>query len=804
MKWLKAALATVLTLLIIYALNRTFGIVPALGPFLSPYEGFWRNGEQVGDFESEELTLHGLQQPVQVRLDSLRIPHVFAQNDHDLYFAQGYLTAKDRLWQMEFMTHAAAGRLSEVVGDMALEMDRYQRRMGMLESAKASLKKLQANPKSRLAMDAYSAGVNAYISQLSPADYQVEYKLLHYKPEPWSPLKISLLLKMLAMDMTGYSDDLRMTNVLRKYGPEVIKDLFPDYPFREEPIIPEGIKPDFTPLPVPPTPADFMAQALSHALERQKPENLGSNNWAVAGTKTANGYPLLASDPHLGLSLPSIWHAIQLHAPGVNTFGVTIPGAPGVGIGFNEHIAWGMTNVGADVLDWYEITFKDSTFQQYRHNDQWKPVRLVVEEIKVKGGGTVVDTVLYTHHGPIAYLPNETAFRSRNTPVGHALRWTGHDTQNELLALYEINRSQNFPEFRKAITHWAAPAFNFVYADSSNIAIVSNGLFPLKWTGQGKFLLNGANPTHDWQGWVPMDQVPAVLNPDRGFVSSANQTPVSPKDYPYYLGSSFAGYERSARINQRLTSMTQATPDSFRLLQTDTYSFVPKNVLPTLLQLIDQASLTAEQKRVYQTLASWNYHYDANKIAPSVFEEWWQNFAQAVWSDEFPADQFKAPARDRLVQMILQEPTARWFDDVTTPIKETMADLANATFRAVADSAASGEEKEWEWGHAKNSNIRHLAQLPGFGQKLYSGGSANSINALNGSHGPAWRMVVQMGPTVKAWGVYPGGQSGNPGSPFYDNQLEDWQKGNLHQLLFLRSAEDRPEQTGVVWKLKGK
>jgi penicillin G amidase len=801
MKWTKALVSVALTLLAVYGLNRTYGIIPALGPFLSPYEGFWRNSEREGEFQSEELALEGLQAPVQVRFDSLRVPHIFAQNDHDLYLAQGYLTAKDRLWQMEFMTHAAAGRLSELIGDRTLEMDRYQRRMGMVTSAQKSLQKMLADPQSRMALEAYTVGVNAYIDQLSPHDYPFEYKLLHYAPERWSPLKIALLLKMLTNDMTGYSDDLRMTNNLRKFGAATMKDLFPDYPFREEPIMVAGAQPKFKPVPIPPTPAEFMAGAALHSLERQKPENLGSNNWAVAGARTASGYPLLASDPHLGLTLPSIWHAVQLHAPGINTYGVMIPGAPGVGIGFNEHIAWGMTNVGADVLDWYEIKFKDNTRRQYWHGGQWKPVRRVVERIKVKGSKDVVDTVLYTHHGPVAYLPNEKPFRSGNTPTGHALRWIAHDNQNELKTLFLINRATNYPQFRQALVTWAAPAFNFVYADTQNIAIVSNGLFPLKWPGQGKFLLDGTNPAHDWQGWIPMNQVPMTLNPARGFVSSANQSPVNPKDYPYYLGSTFAGYERSARINQRLTVMTQATPDSFRVLQTDNYSFVPKNILPTLLGLIDQNTLSGKQRKAFQSLAGWSYRFEANLITPYLFEEWTQRLAKAIFSDEFPPETQKAPSRDRLVQMLLQEPNARWYDNVNTPQKETLPQLVNTTFKHVADSLYTTDQKG-QWGNARNSTIKHMAQLMGFGQKLFAGGSANSINALNGSHGPSWRMVVQMGPQVQAWGVYPGGQSGNPGSRFYDQLLNDWQAGKLHQLLFLKSVQDQPASTSITWTLQ--
>ncbi|GAA4310622.1 penicillin acylase family protein [Nibribacter koreensis] len=807
MKWLKAALATFLAVLVIYGLNRTYGVVPAMGSFLSPYEGFWVNSERDGDFTSEELTIEGLRAPVQIRFDSLRVPHIFAQNDHDLYLAQGYVTAKDRLWQMEFMTHAAAGRLSEIIGDQTLAMDQYQRRMGMMKSARESLQKFGSDPASKALLDAYAAGVNAYIQQLSPRGYPLEYKLLKYAPEAWTPLKTALLLKMLAYDMTGFSDDLRMTNNLRKYGTSVMQDLFPEYPFREEPIIPVGTPQSFKPLPIPTTPAEFVAGLASHTLERQKPENLGSNNWAVTGARTANGYPLLASDPHLNLSLPSIWHAVQLHAPGVNVYGVIIPGAPGVGIGFNEHIAWGMTNVGSDVLDWYEVRFKDATRREYWHDNQWKPITRVLEEIKIKGKDSKIDTVLYTHHGPVAYLPNEEPYRKGTTPIGHALRWTAHDTQNELMALHGVNRATNYPAFKKALTTWAAPAFNFVYADSQNIAIISNGLFPNKWKGQGQYLLDGTNPTHDWQGWIPMDQVPQVLNPARGFVSSANQSPVSPKDYPYYLGASFAGYERSARINQRLAAMTKAVPDSFQRLQLDNFNVHAQNVLPTLLNNLDSTAFTPAQQKAYQALRSWKYQYVAESVAPSLFEEWWQALSRNTWRDEFPVENFKVPARDRTVQMLLQEPTAKWFDNISTPQKETMQDVIWLSFTQAVDSLTKdygAVNDQWQWGHHKNSSIGHMARLPGFGQKLFAGGSANSINALNGSHGPSWRMVVEMGPQVKAYGVYPGGQSGNPGSKFYDNLIEDWRLGKLHELLFLKSAEDRKEKTGVVWVMKGK
>ena len=261
MRYTKAIVVTLLTIGFIWALDRQWGGVPAFGPLLSPFIGFWQNAEAINTTD-EEISLQGTKAPVTVVFDDLAVPHVFAQNDHDLYFAQGYLTARDRLWQMEFQTHAAAGRISELVGDKALELDRFNRHLGMGYGAEQTLKGMQDDPATRDALDAYTAGVNAWISQLSPAKYPIEYKLLGYSPEAWTPLKCALLLKQMTSTLASGADDLLMTNVLRKYGAVVTADLFPDYPNREEPIIPPGTPWNFKPLSIPPVPEDTTVNDL--------------------------------------------------------------------------------------------------------------------------------------------------------------------------------------------------------------------------------------------------------------------------------------------------------------------------------------------------------------------------------------------------------------------------------------------------------------------------------------------------------------------------------------------------------------
>ena len=308
---------------------------------------------------------------------------------------------------------------------------------------------------------------------------------------------------------------------------------------------------------------------------------------------------MLENDPHLDLTLPSIWYQVQLVTKDMNVYGVSIPGAPGVIIGFNSKVAWGVTNVGSDVLDWYKISFKDQRHKEYLYNNQWKATKPRIESIQVRGSETITDTVYYTHHGPVVYLENqkpEKFSKADNIPAGYALRWIAHDGSNDVKTFYMLNKASNYADYRKALTYYTAPAQNFVFASMDNdIAITPNGYFPLKWKEQGKFLLDGNNPNDEWHGRIPADQNPTVKNPPRGFVSSANQFSADPS-YPYYLHWEFSGYERAHRINKRLTVMTKATADSMRALQNDNYSVFAENVLANLSAGVNAQTLSAAEK----------------------------------------------------------------------------------------------------------------------------------------------------------------------------------------------------------------
>ena len=811
MNRVKALICIVIPILLAYALNTKFGNLPPLLKFLNPFTGFWQNAESSTVNSSKKLALKGANDQIDILFDDRMIPHVFAKNDHDAYYAQGYITAMHRLWQMDFQTRFASGRISEIVGSKAIEVDRYQRRMGMVYGAENSLQGMMEDPKTKEMILAYTQGINDYIHSLSNANLPLEYKLLDFKPEDWTPIKCALLLKQMSAVLAMGSDEFYMTNILKKFGPEITKDLFPDYPFRESPIIPVGTKWDFTPLPIPPTPTGYTEMLTGNVKTKQKVEGIGSNNWAVSGAKTASGYPILANDPHLDLTLPSIWYQIQLHAPGLNSYGVSLPGAPGIIIGFNQNIAWGVTNVAADVLDFYQIKFKDNSHQEYWYNNTWKSTKKRFEKIKIRGATDEIDTVFYTHQGPVVYFQRPKYGKANNVPLGNALRWIAHDKSNELMTFYYLNRGKNYADYRKALTYYTAPAQNFVFASAENdIAITPNGKFPLKWKDQGKFILDGSDPGNDWQGWIPAEQNPSVKNPPRNFVSSANQSSTDPS-YPYYINWEFGPYERGKRINDRLTAMTKANVDSMRNLQGDSYSITAQDLLPSILPLIDVSQLNATQKEAFNTIAKWNKFLEAKEVGASIFDLWTKRLSFNIWDDEFTiADiPMRYPSRDRTVELIQKDPNSKWFDDVKTPKKETLSDLVNESFKFACDSlerkyGAIGL-KNWNWGKVKNTNVPHLARIPGFGSKtLLIGGGKSTVNAMSESNGPSWRMVIELGKTPKGHGVYPGGQSGNPGSPFYDNMIDTWAQGKLYDLFFMQSVDDKSGKIISHYKISKK
>ena len=809
MKWIRAIMSLLVAAAIFWGLDNRHGTVPPAGKFLNPFAGFWQNGTR-GDALPASLVVPGLQAEVRVAWDGRHVPHIFAGNDHDLYLAQGYIAALLRLWQMEFQVLYTAGRISEIVGPMGLRQDLFNRRFGMLWAAEENLSKVMDDPRSRLAVEAYSAGVNAYLKSLGKKDLPVEYKILDYAPEPWSGIKCALLLKTMTYTLAAYNQDAAMTVMRDALGEAVVDALFPMEPPLVDPVIPPGTAWDFQPLLLPcrnpqkgPEAGSNPAGASSAHDEaadfapigtRPSPD-VGSNNWAVSGKLARDGHPILCNDMHLGLTLPAIWYELQLSAPGINARGVSFPGAPLVVAGYNENIAWGFTNGSDDVLDWYAVRFKDDSRGEYLVNGEWRKTSVREERIKVRGGRTVVDNVIYTHQGPVVRLKGEAPFPGADVPEDAALRWLGHDPSNEFIALDGLNRAKNYDGYLKALESWDCPAQNIVYADrDGTIALWHNGKYPLRWKGQGRYVLDGSDAANDWQGWVPRAHNPHVRNPERGFVSSANQK-AADGSYPYYLGSDYASYERGARINEILSAARGVTPEDMIRMQGDVLDVRARAVLPRLLALIPEPRAEAE-KRSFDELRGWNFESRAAFVAPTVFKQFWNDLNALTWNDEKKGamERMSWPASEVMVDLVLNHPDSEFFDDKTTPGKETLADIAGAAFR----SAVSKLEKRWgpfgpgwRWGKAKGTRIGHVARIPGLGvEGLEADGDGHVIDAISVNWAPSWRMVVELGPEVKAWGIFPGGQSGNPGSRYYDDMVDAWLATKPDELIFLKSASD--------------
>jgi len=784
--------------MVVYLMNTKLDNIPPLGKFLDPFHGYLA---LVGSDElpQNKLDINGLTNAVEVVWDEHRIPHIFAQNDKDLYFVQGYIMAMDRLWQMEFQTHAAGGRMSEIVGEKAIKYDKFQRRIGMRSSAQAQLELTMQDTEIAMMATTFSDGVNAYIKSLNSDNYPIEYKILNYSPEEWTPLKTCLLLKSMAFTLTGRSTDLVYTRMLNNFGLDVVEELFPVFPSFYDPIIPKGTPFDFTPISLNKHDSLYIAQADREKIPYQPDERNGSNNWAVSGSRTKSGAPILANDPHLGLTLPSIWYAMHLVTPTQNTIGVTIPGAPGIISGFNHHISWGETNGNDDVMDWYDIVFKDASKSEYWYDNQWQKTTFIIEEIKIRDEDSILDTVIYTHHGPVVWEEVDQTLAMgkfslknnvRQVSVGRALRWLAHTPANEMRTFYELNRAKNYEDFTKALRHFTCPGQNFVYADrEGNVAIWHTGNNPTKWEKQGMFISDGSDPRYDWQGTIPHNQKPHIKNPERGFVSSANQHPTD-ETYPYFLAEFFWPSFRGHRINERLSDIQDANIFEVLSVQMDNTNIMARWVTPHLISAINNIELNESKSQVLDNIKSWDYSFDHTSIGGTIFQHWFDNLETMVWSDDFGLDdeQYIWPYSNKLAELIQHEPQSKWFDIKTTEEVETFVDVAQSTFAQTVEELVNefGEINEsWQWQNARGTDIRHLAKIPGLGEiGVPTAGGSLVPNATGKYFGPSWRYAVEMTDTPKAYGIYPGGQSGYPGSKYYDNMVDDWSIGKSYPLKF--------------------
>lgn len=785
MRFISFVAALVLSIVWIVLLNNPFPGKPALGKLFDPVHGFWGNAEPVknvaGQFHFPDASLS---QRITVTFDERLVPHITAKNDEDLYMAQGYVHAYFRLWQMDMQTRAAAGRISEVIGDKALEFDRTQRHKGMGWAAENSLRAMEANPTTKKMLDSYTKGVNLFISHLEYKDYPLEYKLIGFEPEPWTNLKCALLLKYMADDLTGNVDDIAMTYLRDALPAAELDDLFPEKIQGSQPVIPAGIKFDAPSMTVPAVPAgDLFAHfdtvrtktdtTKKTAAHFKESSGIGSNNWAVGGALTSDSAAILCNDPHLGLNLPSIWYELHVTAPGMNAYGVSIPGAPGIIIGFNDSISWGFTNNYRDVKDFYEI--KSSDPRLYVFDGKEIPFNYRYEAIYVKGKKEpFMDTVRFSIQGPLMY--DEHFPEPSGSGKILAMTWMAHRATNELYSVYLYNHARNYNEFVNAIQHFECPAQNFVFADrNGNVAMWGQGRFINKWKDQGKYVMRGDISTTLWGDTIPMSENPHVYNPPQHYVASANQN-VTDNTYPYWYNgdfSEFRSWEINYLLNKNDTNKLQ-NPAAMQQIQTSNWSYLSEKI-----------------SSVYSGIKgfeAWNNDLSPDSEQGTLFQIFWLNLYKNIWQDDFQNFPDKLyPSAERTMQLIASDSTSRYYDDITTPKKEGIKDMVQLSFKQATDSInilkkAGGAE----WYKVKNTTVRHLAKIDAFSfDHLPTGGWGNTINAMKGNHGPSWRMIVHMNKDqIKAYVVYPGGQSGNPGSKYYATFLDHWVKGKYYEVKY--------------------
>ncbi len=820
MRLLPLIASAIVTTALVFTLNVQLKLgnakAPRLGYFLSPQHGFWKNAEKIDANFDASIVANELQGNVDVYVDDRLVPHIYADHDQDAYFVQGYLHAKFRLWQMDFETRVASGRLSEIAGADKLPIDRMFRRLGMVYGAEKTEANInETNPNMKATVDAYTAGVNAYIKQLDPADLPFEFKLMNYAPEDWTPKKTYLFLMFMSYDLTGRSAslDLQMTNTRDYLGYDLFDKLYTNNQDSLDPIIPKGTmyeKPSI--VPVKPMNADsaYLRKANSIAFSTvDMPEapdkNNGSNNWAVAGSKTKSGRPILSSDPHLGLNLPSLWYEMQITTPTHSTYGASFPGSPAVIIGFNDSLAWGVTNAGRDVFDYYEVKFKDSTQNEYWFNGAWKATTKRTEVIKVKDSLDVVEDIAMTHWGPTMFDAHYQNTQSNGRSL--AVQWTAHRISTGVETFYLLNRAKNYDDYLHAISLWTCPGQNFVLATKSgDIAIKQQGSFVARWERQGDFIMPGEDSSFQWQGIIPGNENPMIKNPERGFVSSANQKSTD-ASYPYYLGAASAlPLYRGISVNMHLNKMSQITAEDMQALQTDNYNVFAATARPALMKYIQEDKLSNDAKRMVAEMTNWDLYNNVNAKGITCFKIIWDSVEQAVWGDELggSAIPLLKPEAYVLLDQMLKDTNWSIADDIRTKniVEDLKTQVTLGVEKATEKLLSLEKENKLEWSLFKATRVMHLTKTPALSRmNLPIGGGVNIINATTENHGPSWRMVVHLTDEIEAYGLYPGGQSGNPGSPYYDTFVNYWAEGKYYRLLFL-SKEKLKQSERTKWHIQ--
>jgi penicillin amidase len=794
---------------------------------------------------SGELTMPELDAPVEIVRDGFGIPHIYAQTSHDLFFAQGFVHAQDRFWQMDFWRHIGSGRLAELFGESQLETDIFLRKLGWARVATQELDLL--DPVSRAILDDYSQGVNAYLSGHQGSALSLEYAVLKlqnpdYQPEPWTPLHTLTWAKVMAWDLSGKFEESDNANLLAALSSEQYAQLTPSYPEDHPLILPSfqltaSASPNLASLPGAAHPAGLppsYLQALTGELHRSLAQidpilmkssaGIGSNNWVLSGKLTSTGMPLLANDPHLGIQMPSIWYEVDLQctpkseACPYRVTGFSFAGVPGVIIGHNDRIAWGFTNVGPDVLDLYMEKLNPQDANQYEVNGKWMDMTVVEEVIQVAGGKPVTLTVRSTRHGPVIWESHDFAdTRWAGLPENPAVavRWTALDPSQTFAAIWRMNRAQNWEEFRQAARSFDVPSQNFIYADvEGNIGYQMPGKIPIRQSGDGSLPAPGWTDAHEWIGYIPFEELPFAYNPPEGYIATANNAVVG-LDYPYMISNSWDYGYRAARIVQ----MIETAPGPIDLaylqrMQGDNANLMAEILAPLAVEVAANEPELADAAALLQT---WDYQDHMDDPAAGLFNAFWKHLLSFTFNDDLNEESWPAGGSRwfEVMRALVKQPDSPWWDDRSTEVVEDRDQVLLKALRTAIEEMQRDQGKDasqWSWGDQHVATFRNqsfglsgiapIEALFNRGPYRASGGSS-IVNATGWDARtsyeveglPSMRMIVDLSNLENSLAVHTTGQSGHAYHPHYIDMADLWRKIEYHAMSF--------ERKNVIYNAEG-
>lgn len=787
------------------------------------------------------LQLVGLHGAVEVIRDLWGTPHLYAEDEDDLFFAQGYVHAQDRLWQMELQRRLGSGRLSEALGEATLELDRFVRTVGLNRAAEDEIRSLPAE--TRRVLDAYTAGVNAFIRQ-HPNRWSVEFTLLRLQPQPWRPVDSLYWAKFMAVVLSGnWASEMLRARLAVKLGADLAADLEPAYPVDNPTVVhgaglPEGQTPP---------PNGWRSPALLEALrlvegllggEARKtppaapvafPEGIirlnpgASNQWVVSGQRSVTGQPLLANDTHMAVAMPALWYAVHLEGGRYHAAGTSFPGAPGVVVGHNRHCAWGLTTAWQDAQDLYLERINPDNAGEYEFQSQWLPLHVVQEVISVKGRSEpVVVEVQLTRHGPIV-----SDLMGESRPL--ALRWTVFDPADLLGAVLAYDRAANWAEFRAALATWSVPAHNFVYADvAGHIGYLQAGWAPVRKQGYGMAPVPGWTGEYEWERFLSPDELPQALDSETGWLAAANNLVVDGQ-YPHFLSSDLENPSRAIRIAALLNEKERHSAADFARMQVDTTSAQAQRLVRYLLQIQPTNRREAE---ALDLLRTWDYRLTEDSVAATLYQtcrlytlhemfdrhlgelgDAYVGLSPTPLSDTGP---YHGRSMVRLLEILDGRGDSVWLRDPETGIPQPKTELLHRGLRIALKTlqAYLGDDMStWTWGRVNRVHFAHplgavkpLHLLFNRGPYPMSGDQDTLLRASGAPTFPfkpvgvidAVRFVADVSDWDKCQMIIPGGQSGHVASPHYADQIRLWREGLLHTLPFTRAAVERQSRARLT------